>query len=487
MNRYIGFIVVGIASALIALAVFSKFNQPEQKVIIRESQPVQWTQVNKNAAVASSGFVEAAAVSTPAVVHIKTAAAVKTSKRMDPFWEFFGDEFGLEEHPRQGSGSGVILSSDGYIVTNNHVVDGADEIMVTLHDMKEFEAELIGTDPTTDLAVLKIKNDNLEYLSFANSDEVQVGEWVLAVGNPFNLASTVTAGIISAKARNINIIREKAGNIAIESFLQTDAAVNPGNSGGALVDLKGNLIGVNTAIASSTGAYAGYSFAIPSNLVKKVVKDIMDYGIVQRGFMGVSISNLTAEQAEEMGIEDVQGVYISEIVQGSGADDAGLQPGDVITQINGNRIKSSPELQETVGRFRPGDAIGVEIIRDNKTISKDVVLKTRDNSTDIISKKEAEKESGALAKLGGVFENLTPEEARAIGVRGGVKVKKIKDGVLADNTQMQPGFVITKANNKPVYSMEELEEILSVYTGDGVLIEGRYPNMNGTKYYAFGM
>ena len=188
-----------------------------------------------------------------------------------------------------------------------------------------------------------------------------------------------------------------------------------------------------------------------------------------------------------MGIEDVQGVYISEIVQGSGADDAGMQPGDVVTQINGNRIKSSPELQETVGRFRPGDAISVEFIRGNKTLSKDVVLKTRDNSTDIISKKEAEKESGVLASLGGVFENLTPEEARAIGVRGGVKVKKIKEGVLADNTQMQAGFVITKANNRPVYSVEELEEILSGYTGDGVLIEGRYPDKSGTKYYAFGM
>jgi len=488
MNRYVGFIVVGIVSALITVAAFSKFYQPEQKVIIRESQPTQLTQLTKNNVVPETGFVEAASVSTPAVVHIKTTAATKTSKRgANPFWEFFGEEYGLEQQPQMGSGSGVILSTDGYIVTNNHVVDGADGIRVTLNDMKEFDAELIGTDPTTDLAVIKIDKDDLEYLSFANSDEVQVGQWVLAVGNPFNLASTVTAGIVSAKARNINIIREKAGNIAIESFLQTDAAVNPGNSGGALVDLKGNLIGVNTAIATPTGTYAGYSFAIPSNLVKKVVKDIMDYGIVQRGFMGVSISNLTAEQAEEMGIEDVQGVFVSEIVPGSGADDAGIEPGDIITEINGNRVKSSPELQDLLSLFRPGDAIDVEVHRGKQFLTKEVVLKTRDNSTEIISKKEVEKETGPLAQLGGVFNNLTPEEARAIGVRGGVKVKKIKEGVLADNTQMKPGFIITKVNNRPVYSISELEEVLSGYTGDGVLVEGRYPDKNGIKYYAFGL
>jgi Do/DeqQ family serine protease len=488
MKKFFGFIVVGLISAVTAAVLVNNLDKDEQKVIIRDAQPAQLTKLNKTNALEADGFVAAASLATPAVVHIQTTAVNKTARRgYNPFWEFFGEEFGYDQAPQIGSGSGVIISSDGYIVTNNHVIDGADEILVTLNDKKEYEAELVGADLTTDIAVIKIKEDDLAYLSFGNSDDLQVGEWVLAVGNPFNLASTVTAGIVSAKARNINILREKAGNIAIESFIQTDAAVNPGNSGGAMVDLSGQLVGINTAIATPTGAYAGYSFAVPANLVKKVVTDIMDFGIVQRGFMGVSISNLTAEQAEEMGIDDVQGVFVSEIVQGSGADDAGLKPGDVITHINGTRVESSPELQELVGRYRPGDAISVEFLRNNKTLEESVVLKTRDNSTSLISRKEADEVSAVLTRLGGVFENLTPEEASDIGIRGGVRVKKIKDGILSENTQMRPGFVITKVNNRPVYSVQELEEILSGYTGDGVLVEGRYPDQNGTRYYAFGM
>ena len=491
MKKYVGFILVALVSATMAVALFNQFNANEKEVVYREvntQQPVQLTQFNKTTALYSDGFVDAASMATPAVVHIKTTVDAKNTKRgYNPFWEFFGDDYSGEEGPQIGSGSGVIITADGYIVTNNHVIDGADEILVTLNDKKEYEAELIGTDLTTDVAVIRIKETNLSYLSFGNSDELQVGEWVLAVGNPFNLASTVTAGIVSAKARNINILRERAGNVAIESFIQTDAAVNPGNSGGALVDLKGNLVGINTAIATPTGTYAGYSFAVPSNLVKKVVNDIMDYGIVQRGFMGVSISNLTAEQANEMGIDDVQGVFVSDIVQGSGADDAGLQPGDVITRINGNRVKSSPELQELVGRFRPGDAMDVEFLRNNQAHTESVVLKTRDNSTSYIQKKETEVSGDVMGLLGAVFENLTPEEAREIGIRGGVKVKKIKEGILADYTQMKAGFIITQVNNRPIYSVVELEEVLNGFTGDGVLVEGRYPDQDGTKYYAFGM
>lgn len=494
MKKLFGFVLVGLFSAVFSIALFNHFGpngSGETKVIIQESNPTKLTNLNSKSAagLTSDGFVGAANISTPAVVHITTSSTVKTAQRGNSFWDLFGEDYGVQERPQIGSGSGVIISNTGYIVTNNHVVENADDIKVVLDDKKEYTATLIGTDPSTDLAVIKIddKQDDFSYLSFADSDEVQVGEWVLAVGNPFNLASTVTAGIVSAKARNINILREKAGNIAIESFIQTDAAVNPGNSGGALVDLKGNLVGINTAIATPTGTYAGYSFAVPSNLVKKVVDDLVDYGVVQRGFMGVSIASLTAEQADELGLKDVQGVYISEIVAGSGSDDAGILPGDVITKINDVRVKSSSELQELVARNRPGDKIDVELVRKNKTLQKTVLLKGRDNTTALISKKEAAAKNSSLAVLGGEFEDITSSEAQALGVRGGVKVKKIKNGFLSKYTEMKSGFVITKVNNQPITSVEEFEEVLNGYTGDGVLIEGRYPGDRSVKYYAFGM
>ncbi|MEZ5009632.1 MAG: Do family serine endopeptidase [Chitinophagales bacterium] len=488
MKNLLKLFLVGIFSAVISVAAFNKFGKTtnETKVIVKETSPSSLTKLDKTVAnLTADGFVTAAHIATPAVVHIQTTTKAKATKQnINPFWEFFGDQY--DSGPQLASGSGVIITADGYIATNNHVVEDADEITVTLNDKREYKAVLIGTDPNTDLAVIKINDKSLEHLSFANSDEVQVGEWVLAVGNPFNLASTVTAGIVSAKGRNINILREKAGNVAIESFIQTDAAVNPGNSGGALVDLNGNLVGINTAIATPTGTFAGYSFAVPSNLVKKVVNDMIDYGVVQRGYMGVSITSLTAEQAEEFGIDDIQGVLVSEIVEGSGADDAGILPGDVITKINGITVKSSPELQELVGTYSPGDKINVEFVRKNKTENKDVTLKSRDNGTSLITKK-SNANASKVDLLGAVFEELTPEEARNLKIRGGVKVKKIKDGILEESTQMKAGFVITKVNNRPVYSISELEEVLNGYTGDGVLVEGKYPGISGTKYYAFGM
>jgi serine protease Do len=332
MKKIFGFILVGLFSAFFSIALYNRvghFGKDSTKVIIQGNTPTQFSRYNMagSSGLESDGFVQAATKSTPAVVHITTSSSVKTTSRGNSIWDFFGEEFQYDDGPQIGSGSGVIISESGYIVTNHHVVEDADDIKVVLDDNKEYKAKLIGSDPSTDLAVIKIDTREAEfsYLTFANSDNVQVGQWVLAVGNPFNLASTVTAGIVSAKARNINILREKAGNIAIESFIQTDAAVNPGNSGGALVDLNGNLVGINTAIATPTGTYAGYSFAVPSNLVRKVVDDIVNYGVVQRGFLGVSISSLTSEQANELGIKDVQGVYVSEIVAGSGADDAGLE------------------------------------------------------------------------------------------------------------------------------------------------------------------
>lgn len=489
MKNLVGFILVGVFSAVLAVAGYNHFakqNVQQPEVIIQNTQPASLTKLS-TAPISANGFVDAAKHATPAVVHIQTSIEVKNTRNApNSFWDLFGEY--NNQAPQGGSGSGVIISKDGYIATNNHVIEDADKITVTLNDKREYDAKLIGRDPSTDLAVIKIDDNDLDYLTFANSDAVEVGEWVLAVGNPFNLASTVTAGIVSAKGRNINILREKAGSVAIESFIQTDAAVNPGNSGGALVDLEGNLVGINTAIATPTGTFAGYSFAVPANLVNKVVNDMIDYGAVQRGYMGVSISTINAEQAKEYGLEEVQGVLVSEIVEGSGADDAGVLPGDVITKVNGSTVKSSPELQEIVGRFSPGDEVSIEFIRDEQLMTKSVQLKSRSNETELITKsKKANISNSVLDRLGANFESLSSEEARKLKVRGGVKVNRLKSGILADQTQMQNNFVILKVNNMPITSTEQLQNVLERLTGEGIILEGKYPGVSGTKYYAFGM
>ena len=317
-------------------------------------------------------FVAAAAAVTPAVVHVMTEyaapAADQSRMQMDPFLrQFFGDQ--LEQfhgqQPQgggQGSGSGVIIAANGYIVTNNHVIDKASKIEVVLDDKRKFDAELVGADPSTDLAVLKVEADNLPSVKYGNSDDVKVGQWVLAVGNPFNLNSTVTAGIISAKGRNINILRRE-DNMGIESFIQTDAVVNPGNSGGALVNLNGDLIGINSAIASHTGAFEGYAFAIPSSIASKVVDDLLKYKVVQRALLGVQIQEVDAELASEKKLNTLNGVYIQGLSKSSAAAEAGLKAGDIITEINGVAVNTSSQLQEQVARFRPGDKIKVSYMR----------------------------------------------------------------------------------------------------------------------------
>ena len=324
-------------------------------------------------------FASVANGTTSGVVHIKTQAYA--SNKGSSLLDLFGEEFFGGNAPQQGnsgqpqdfaSGSGVIIDRAGYIVTNYHVIEGADVINVTLNDKRELEAKLVGTDPTTDLAVLKISAGNVDYIPFGNSDDVNVGDWVMAVGNPFNLASTVTAGIVSAKARNINILKE---NFAIESFIQTDAAVNSGNSGGALVNLQGELIGVNTAIATPTGYFAGYSFAVPVNIVKKVVADLIEYGAVKRGFLGVSIRDVDSDLAANLGLKNIKGVFVDRVSHNSAAYAAGLEAGDIITQVQGNPVNSSPELQEQVGRYRPNDAIDVTFMRNRQTKTVKVRLK----------------------------------------------------------------------------------------------------------------
>jgi serine protease Do len=490
MKKYLNLLIVGIFSGALVLFAqkiyFSKLEEHSSNNT--KSLPVKFAALNGS--IGSDAFVFAAAQSTPTVVHITTSAKMSSRQQemdfFDPFNFFFGQP--QQQRPKNdkpmplGSGSGVIISSDGFIVTNNHVIEGAEEIEVILNDNRSFSAKLIGTDPNTDLAVIKIDADKLPNIQFANSDDVQIGQWVLAVGNPFNLSSTVTAGIVSAKARNINILRETAGNLAIESFIQTDAAVNPGNSGGALVDLQGKLIGINAAIATPTGTYAGYSFAIPSNLVSKVVKDIMDFGNVQRGFLGVQIGELDDKTAKELGLSKVEGAYISDVTKGSGADEAGIRGGDVIIKIDEHIIKTSPELQEYVARYRPDDKLNVTFLRDNK--EKTVQVKLQGNKSNTLA--ENSKNGNILDELGIEVASLNISEAKKIGLAGGLKINKINDGIIKENTNIKEGFIITGLNNSPITNIDDFQEVLKKSRGEGVLLQGKYPNQNGTLYYAFG-
>ncbi len=321
--------------------------------------------------IAPVDFTQAAERSVEAVVHVKTKY-YRQQQYVDPFYQFF---FGRPQQSQQpsamASGSGVILSNDGYIVTNNHVIEDANEIEVVLNDKRTFAAQLIGTDPNTDLALLKIEATDLPTIEIGNSDDLRVGEWVLAVGNPFNLTSTVTAGIVSAKARSINILNS---DMKIESFIQTDAAVNPGNSGGALVNTRGQLVGINTAIASQTGSYAGYAFAIPTAIMQKVVADLRQYGTVQRALLGIRMLDITQQVKDQLSLESMEGVYVGEVISGSAADKAGMKAGDVIVQVDGRPINASSQLQEQIGRKNPGDQITILVRRGHRSVSLQVTL-----------------------------------------------------------------------------------------------------------------
>jgi Do/DeqQ family serine protease len=372
--------------------------------------------------------------------------------------------------PPTGSGSGVIISSDGYIVTNYHVVESSDEIEVILDDKREFKAEVIGTDPTTDLALIKIDTERLPFVEYGSSDNVRIGEWVLAVGNPFDLTSTVTAGIVSAKGRNINILRNQ---LAIESFIQTDAAVNPGNSGGALVNLKGELIGVNTAIATRTGSFAGYSFAVPVSLVQKVTQDLLEFGEVQRALLGVIIRDVDADLAEAMEIEQIRGVYIEEVSESSAAFDAGLQKGDVIVSIEDTDVNSPSELQEQVAKFRPGDEIEVKYSRDNSDFKVRVKLKNTSGSTALIRREENEIIN--LDELGISIQKLNSGERLSYNLDNGIKVLRIYDGLIDDQTNMRQTFIIIEVNGLTISQPEDIEKILEE-GAERLIIEGQYPD-----------
>ena len=440
----------------------------------------------------------------PAVVHIRSTQAIGNTPSYeykhqqspdlfrhffddDMFDRFFGPRFRYENpKPEQrgprvniGTGSGVIINEKGYIVTNNHVIASADDIEVTLHDNRTYKATVIGTDPSTDLALIQIKEKNLPTLPIVNSDEVEVGEWVLAVGNPFNLNSTVTAGIVSAKARNINILKDKS---AIESFIQTDAVINPGNSGGALVDLQGGLIGINTAIASPTGSYAGYGFAVPSNMVNKVVEDLLKYGVVQRGYLGIMIRGVDGNLAKEKDLNVTEGVYIDSLMENSAAKDAGIRAGDVILKVNESDVKSAPELQEIIGRHRPGDKVRLKIDRKGREKDLVVTLKNREGKSELVEKEHKE----ILTILGADFESIDQKTAKKLDIDGGVKVKRLYAGKLKRHTDMKEGFIITKVGGKKIISVDDLIGALEKIDG-GVLLEGVYEDYPGSYYYGFGL
>ncbi|UXX80315.1 Do family serine endopeptidase [Reichenbachiella carrageenanivorans] len=493
MNNRQFFIKMVFASMLggfVALGGYHMIKDEPVRVIQSGSQPVRFSNydLDSSAMIVPEGlnFVYAAKAVTPGVVHIRSTfeGAAQASRGSSPFdqyfKEFFGDPHGgqSQQRPSMGTGSGVIISADGYIATNNHVIENATEIEVLLNDNRTYKAEIVGTDPTTDLALLKVEEKGLPFIKVGNSDQVQVGEWVLAVGNPFEFRSTVTAGIISAKGRNINILRNR-NNLQIESFLQTDAAVNPGNSGGALVNLRGELVGINTAIATPTGTYAGYSFAVPSNLVNKVLDDLKEFGVVQRALLGINIRDVNSQLAEEEGLNVLEGVYVINVNPNSGADDAGIEKGDVIIAVGGEKVVKTSELQEKVALNRPGDKVKVTLIRDGKEKTVTATLKNTLGTTTTVAS------SNNMTIQGGTFSDLSKENQEKLGLEGGAKLLKVEAGKWRE-AGIKEGFIVTRVDKRQIMSVEDLSRALTrTADGSGLLIEGMYED--GEKaYYGIG-
>jgi serine protease Do len=404
-------------------------------------------------------FQAAARAVTPAVVHIR-ATYGPGDFSLNPLEHYLNT-------PTRSSGSGVIISDDGYIVTNNHVIEDATNLEIVMNNNQRFFAKVIGKDPTTDLALLKIKSKGLPFVKYGDSDNIEPGEWVLAVGNPFDLNSTVTAGIVSAKARNIDILHDR-NHLEVESFIQTDAAVNPGNSGGALVNLQGELIGINSAIATSTGTFSGYSFAIPVSLAKKIMDDLMLYGQVQRGLLGIQIQSVDADMAEDRELDRVRGVFVTHVNAGSAAEESGIQLGDVIVAINDHEVNNVSELQEWVARNRPGQSVKVNFIRSGQPREVKAVLKNYSGS------EEVEKPVVLHEMEGATFEDLPYRELNALNIDGGVRVMKLTEGVWQKGG-LKDGFIITHIDKVNVDNVEDLNRILAIKHG-GMLVEGVYEN-----------
>ncbi|MCX6214493.1 Do family serine endopeptidase [Spirosoma sp.] len=494
--------LMALLSSVITLAAYNLLGFNNRDVILNEASPIQQitgrlASMPGGPSAAPGDFSTAAEAVTPMVVHIRTTMTrtVRQQQVPDIFREFFGDEFGGgQRQPRrqqgQASGSGVIISKDGYIVTNNHVVQDADEVEVIMTDKRSFKAKVIGTDPLTDLAVIKVEANNLPAITLGDSDALKLGEWVLAVGYPLDLESTVTAGIVSAKGRRIGILDQNISKTdakpdsPVEAFIQTDAAINPGNSGGALVNLRGELVGINSAIASATGYYSGYGFAVPVSLVKKVSADLLKYGNVQRGYIGILPIELNSTVAKEKGAKIGRGIYVESVVEKGAAEAAGLKKGDVIVKMEGQPLDSDAQMREIIGRRRPGDVVNVTVNRDGTERDFKVELRNRNGGRDVIKKSDVTAANTSLSTLGASFEELSAQEAKQLGVTGGVRVKKITDGKLAE-TDIEEGFIIVKANGKNVKTTKDLQAIMStVKEGEGLMLIGMYPNSSRMYYYA---
>lgn len=470
---------VAIFGAIIGVFIYSEIFEKQSKIV---EATVCTDSAAKIASIPTSmqgglpDLTYAAEKSVHAVVHVNIKGRVKYDYSFgNPLLDFFfgpGSGTRQESRPVMGFGSGVIITKDGFIVTNNHVIENADEIEVILNDRRTFKAIKAGFDPTTDLALLKIEASDLEFLKYGDSDQLKIGEWVLAVGNPFNLTSTVTAGIVSAKSRSINIY---GGQMELEAFIQTDAAVNQGNSGGALVNTRGELVGINTAIASNTGTFSGYSFAIPVSIVQKVVSDMMEFGEVQRGLLGIMIREMNSDLAKELNLDKVRGIYISEVVEGGGAKAAGLKSKDVIISINGDLVNTVPELQERVSRHRPGDKVEIIAIRDGKNKTFSVTLRNVHGNTDVIQA------SSTLTLLGVKLEPISEKDKQALKLRNGLKVTSISKGKFKD-AGIKEGYIITKANRVPISKEDDLRKVIEV-ADEGLFLTGVYPD-GRIAYYA---
>lgn len=501
MKRFGSLLLAAVLGSVITIVATQSFlKQQAQGVKIEHVNGLPVSQVayttNEKGEMVPLDFTGTAEKVTQAVVHIRSTQEAITSGNSqvpDAFRHFFFDSPFENQMPRQSTGSGVIINKDGYIVTNNHVVEGSEIVQVTLSDNRELKAEVIGTDPDTDLAVIKVNANDLPYLSFVNSDQTKVGQWVLAVGNPFNLNSTVTAGIISAKGRNINIINSNRQNrngeqnvsTAIESFIQTDAAINPGNSGGALVDLNGGLVGINTAIASPTGSYSGYGFAVPANIVSKITEDLIAYGTVQRGWLGIQVSSVTNTLAKENDLSVNEGAYVAGFgtnADKSAAKAAGIKEGDVVVKLDETPIKSNTALIEYIGRKRPGDKVNVTVNRNGKEVVIPVTLKNSEGTTNTVKREE----KADVAALGLELEELDSKALKRLDVASGVKVKELDTKL--KRSGMREGFIITHVDDKPVKSEKEVDEILKKKkAGDLITFAGLYEDYPREYIYALRM
>lgn len=491
MKRFSSLFLAAVLGSVCTVASYRWFSDEEPVAKLDYSASVPTSRiaysVDENGKAIPLDFTKAAEQVMPGVVFIRsTQQGMRSGEEQasDLFREFFGPR--AQPGPSQSSGSGVIVNEAGYIVTNNHVVQDADIVEVTLYDNRTVKAEVIGTDPDTDLALIKVNQTGLPHLSFVDSDKARVGEWVLAVGNPYNLTSTVTAGIISAKGRNINILRRNngEGSTAIESFIQTDAAINPGNSGGALVDLNGGLLGINTAIASPTGSYSGYGFAVPSNIVSKIVEDLIKFGTVQRGWLGVTVASVDSYLAKEKDLTVNEGAFVSGFGEKSSAKEAGIKEGDVVVRIDETPIKTSTGLIEYIGRRRPGDKVTMVVNRKGDVLSIPVVLKNREGKTTAVTKEEPD----AVAALGVQMEDIDERTLKRLELTNGVKVKSLGSGKLSRYTEMREGFIITKINDQPVRSVKEFSEAINKKkAGDLVILSGTYEDFPREFNYAFRM